>query len=359
MEVVGGLKAGPDACLASHLLQDLARGQEHMYLDSPSRALPDLPRFLDKTGIWRLTVRAENAAASAQVDRVLQHCSGIRHLNCGSGFMPNLWSPALEQLELQYWHANNAARAQAMVVSQHVQLVRLQDAAGLQRLEIVAGGICDWPASICCPLPASLQQFHVILVTEGAECSFDLSAFTPAAGCTAEVHVVVVCSHHRNKHLGTVLAALAGLPRVEFLELTCLHEPIDPQQFILLGQVQCDELTLHVDSHAITHLPAVRHLTLEFRGLDWTAGGVVCEWSALTGAGVRYLGICGQPVHELRIVGYNEAPVHEVPWALVIWGDMNNVQGVPAAFFEAHELVPSRHVWRNAAAGDIWLSNVK
>ena len=46
-----GLDAGPEACLASSLLEELVRAQKRMAIDCPALALAQLPRFLCRTGI--------------------------------------------------------------------------------------------------------------------------------------------------------------------------------------------------------------------------------------------------------------------------------------------------------------------
>ena len=38
-------------------------------------------------------------------------------------------------------------------------------------------------------------------------------------------------------------------------------------------------------------------------------------------------------------------------WALLVWGDMSQVQDVPAHCFVEEQ--PGKHVWRNTAAGGL------
>lgn len=78
-------------------------------------------------------------------------------------------------------------------------------------------------------------------------------------------------------------------------------------------------------------------------------------WSALCSCpGLRCL---GSEDHDLQgtvqIIGCTELPQH-FPLALVVYGELDYVQGVPKAEFKQvyHKYM---HVWRNAAAADLKL----
>ena len=98
-------------------------------------------------------------------------------------------------------------------------------------------------------------------------------------------------------------------------------------------------------------LPAFEHVTVVL----WTSSQEVVPvsfaWAALASPGVRCLGSAMEPALNVSVVGCTGMPAHDRPWALVIWGAMSDVRGLPAHCFV--KKAPGKHVWRNAAAAGL------
>ena len=333
----------------------------------------DLPGFLYRTGICVVRVYARGAVASAQADALLRQCPTITHLICTPGFWPDFWPPNLKVLSRTDECDNNSTLA-AFVERQHVQLLRLQDASKLERLDLqVNTAICHWPAALA-KLPGSLQQVRVAIdvgwTPQGPDAqqtprledlvTVDLSAFSPAAGCTAELHVTVhmdsdepsVNNEDDITLAAGVLAGLCALDSFRSFSLSCAADALSAHA-AALKRLRCPwcELSLHADkATTIAELPASEHLTLTVQTY-YEQLPVSCAWAALASAGMRCLGSAEQPAADVLVTGCTGLPAHDTPWALVVWGDPSHVQGLPAHCFVQE--APGKHVWRNAAAAGL------
>ena len=187
-----------------------------MAISSPSRALLQLPAFLAATGIPKLTIRAEGLAAIAQLDCVLRRCRGIRSLVCKGQYIPSCWPPSMRAL--QFWYPGSHRDANMTAELQRMLLVRLQDAANLSKLKLSTGLVCTWPASLGCKLPDSLQVVRIHMQVErDVVCNIDLSGFTSAAGCQADLHVHIVFDlfeedDDEQEQIRVILSSLTALP---------------------------------------------------------------------------------------------------------------------------------------------------
>ena len=366
----GPLNAAAEDSLASRLLEEFAFGRKRLNIWSPSPALPDLPHFLARSGIAKLGVGADDPAAAAQADRVLRHCSGIRSLVCLDGFSPSYWPPSLRALSLRHLAAFERSAGDddpvvvgdATVASQHLQLVRLQNAAGLQQLKIHTGAVCNWPASLHCALPASLQTVRVKIVAEDAECIVDLSAFTAAAGCGAELHVKVCQATDEDEPVLEVLSALTALCSISSLQVDCNTSLTRIQALCsLVGRLNVNRFTVSLEPfHSITFLRGVHDLTADLPTYSYMHGkshahdGPPFPWHALAGPGMRCLGSAKFLLEKFAVESCTGVPFHATQWALVIWiRNLRAVEGLPLECFR--EEAPGKHVWRNAAARDITL----
>ena len=365
----GDLHIGQAAALSSTLLHKLCHGVQRLCV---LEVRADLPCFLEGTGIWQLSVSAQGAVASAQADRVLRQCPSVTALACNHGFWPHLWPPNLRVLVLSTFQFDSYTLAD-FAEMQHVQLLRLQDASWLERLVLHSGTVCHWPAALASSLPGSLQEVQVSIDTESKPCgpeagqqaqledlvSVDLSAFSQAAGCAAQLHVSVDASpeepRDEEEELALVAAILAGLSTLACFQsftLSCTTAAL-PAHIAALNQLQCCCCRLALDGDGASHiaqLPAFEHLTVTRRTAD-DNGPVSFMWAALASPGVRCLGSASRPVLDESIIGCTGLPAHDAPWALVVWGDMSDVQGLPVHCFV--EEAPGKHVWRNAAAAGL------
>ena len=359
------LHVGPGVHLASSLVAELAYKQQRCSLyavSSPSRPLTEVPKFLSKTCTSKLSVSVEpeGTSATAQVDRMLRDCPSISDLICQEGFNPAHWPPHAQRIKLVYEPrygldsaAADAASIKAMG-SQNVQLVRLQDAASLQLLKISTGIVCHWPASLRCALPVSLQTVCVKIVAEDEECIVDLSAFTAAAGCGAELHVRIMQVDY-DEPMCDILRELTALPSFSSLPVDCLPQLAREEAFqALLEQVKCTRLIMtNGYNFSVTLLPAVHDLAMLpkfYPEITWP----VFAWSALASPGLHCLGSATFPLKQLAVQSCNGLPGHHAtPWALIIWADLSVVTGLPLECFV--EEARGKHVWRNAAASDLVL----
>ena len=81
---------------------------------------------------------------------------------------------------------------------------------------------------------------------------------------------------------------------------------------------------------------------------------MIITWAALTSsAGIRHLGY-GDHVLEapVRIIGCSGLP-QSIALAIVVWGDLGFVHGVPRTEFTLDGTQPACHVWRTAAAAHL------
>ena len=330
-----GLSVGPHARLASRLLEEMLQGQERMSIHiwgPPSLVLADLPRFLARTSISELSLDAWNSDTAADVNFVLQQCSGIRSLVCTAGFVVYHWPQSMVSLKLDCMLCACWTSFEAVAAMQHRQLTNLQHAAKLQQLELRTGTFCKWPASLQSILPASLQRVTVNISVVADLCSIDLSAFTLAAGCVAQLYVKVAvsCFPFADKNL----SALIALARFSLLQVDCLADVVN--HLTPLQQVQCDRLILGLQSGSsdgrdrLICLPAVKHLTVfaNFSHFSHRARPLIA-WPDLASPGLRCLGTADFPVHRLGVEGCDGLPEHGAAWALVIWGDLKGVRGLP------------------------------
>ena len=357
------LLVGSAATLLSPLLAELCQGLQGLSLTSPSHALADLPAFLSRTRMRHLEISARGPAASAQADRVLRHCDTITSLACRPPFLPHFWPPSLTHLELVYvyvydWTRITCAAAAAKV--QHVQLLRMQDASALRQLSIITGPICEWPADLAGSLPGRLEKVHLGLCVPKndalllSEAAVDLSAFSQAAGCTAELEVFIhACGlfHEKDAFLA---GFLAGVCAVGSFHLLCLYWTLEgvAAHVLELSQLQCSRCVISCEHLAhVCQLPALGHLTLLAKSWPADSEPLTCEWAALASPGVRCLGSAAQPTLGLVIKGCCGLPAHAQPWALAIWADMSKVQGVPVDCFV--EKAPGMHLWRNNAGAGL------
>ena len=353
---------GAAASLSSNLLVELSQGLRGLSLSSPSHALADVPAFLSRTGICRLEISAMSSAAeAAQADRVLRQCDTITSLHCGSGVPLHFWPPNLENLTLAKPACLQGKDAAELADAQHVQLLRLQDAPRLQQLTVATCPVCKWLADLAGSLPGRLQKVEVSLWVSEEDnadlepsCAVDLSAFSKAAGCTAELDVSIVAWGWSDAEDRFVPGSLAGLRAVGSFHL--LHREWTAERVaehvLELSQLQCSHCILLIFFQAhFAQLPTLGHLTLVLEEWDHqTLDPLSCEWAALASPGVRCLGRADHPVLALEIRGCSGLPAHGQPWALAVWADMSTVRGLPVRCFV--EEAPGMHVWRNAAGRD-------
>ena len=298
-------------------------------------------------------------AEVAKLDRVLGHCDTITSLRCGSETWLHFWPPNLTAVVLARQALEYAAAAEV----QHMQLLRMQDAAKLQQLSLATGPVCQWPAALAGSLPGRLRKVHVSLyiTDEDAESNVDLSAFSRAAGCTAELDISLLgaCSPGALCLAGVI----ASLRDVGSFHLLRLDWPAGQVAWYLqqLSQLQCSRCVLafpsldHLAFPCLDHvaqLPTFGHLTLVVEELlEKSVEPLTCEWAALASPGVRCLGSADQPLLDVEVRGCPGVPVQGAPWALAGWADMRTVWGLPVASFL--EEAPGMHVWRNAAGADL------
>ena len=355
---------GTAASLSSSLLAELCQGLLSLIIESPSQALADLPAFLARSGIQRIVLGGEGPPASALADRVLRRCSTLTSLDCILECYPAFWPPNLTVLFLkQTWGGDEVADVVAM---QHVQLLRLQDAAKLEQLSICTGTVCDWPAALVDSLPGSLQTVRACIDVHadsqelGPSGAFDLSAFHQAAGCTPELHIKVRGLETPQVTPSCAAGMLAGISAAGAFHTLSLGTDMDfvSAHLAELSQLRCSRCILQLDCwEDVAVLPALRHVTLSTeewgRTFDVEAvGPMSCAWDVLASPGVRCLGTPAWRVPTLDVRGCSGLPAHGRPWALAVWtDDMSSVTGLPASCFveEARGL----HVWRNAAGADL------
>ena len=349
------LDAGPDLPLASSLLAELWQGKPRLQIQSPSPALADLPNFLRRTGMYDVSVEAKGLAASARADSVLRRCATITSLACLEGFWPHFWPPNLRTLDLYFVDPDEYNSEAEVAEQQQAQLLRLQDATQLRHLALHTAmtPAIQWPAALARALPPSLRDVRICLDVKYCRSSraVDLSAFSGAAGCSAEVEVSIDGLSPFDQAGGpAALAAVRALGSFHTLWMDGAVSQLFPH-FAGLPYVQCCTLNLHRDA-VVTQLPAAGHLTLTSEFSDERRlRPMACEWAALAGPGVRCLGDKCQLLSHLAVTGCTGLPALDAPWALAVWADMRVVRGLPASCFV--EEAPGKHVWRNAAAAGL------
>ena len=252
--------------------------------------------------------------------------------------------------------------ASAVAELQQVQLLRLQDAAKLQQLSLATGPVCIWPMHLVGAWPGPLQKVDMSLYVLDEddedlrllEAAVDLSAFSRAAGCTAELNIFIFAWGSPDVVDSFVAGILAGLHAVGSFNLLRLEWSLEgvAGHMSELRQLQCSRCVIasQFEGH-VSQLPPFGHLTVLVEEWDYEADPLSCEWAALASPGVRCLGSADLPLFGLEVRGFSGLPAHRQPWALVIWAHMGLVRGLPVSCFV--EQAPGMHVWRNAPGADL------
>ena len=377
-ELEDTLVVGSAATLSSPLLAELCQGLQGLSIQSPSRALSGLPSFLSRTRIRHLDVSASGPAASAQADSVLRHCDTVTSLTWHLEFFHHFWPPNITQLDLRNEHWEKATDAAATAELQLMQLLRLQDTRALRQLSLTTGAVCHWPAYLAGSLPGRLLKVHMRLCVpdqnqlldpdEGLDQSaidgmvdIDLSAFSQAAGCTAELDISLFGPHPfavEDSHDSIVPGILADLCAVGSFHVLHLDWRLAhvAEHALELSEMQCSRCVLTPACQGrISRLPTIGHLTLAIKRWADIVGPLICEWAALASPGVRCLGSAAQPICKLVVNGCPGLVPTGQPWALAIWAGLSDVRGLPTSSFV--EEAPGMHVWRNAAGAGLDVSS--
>ena len=364
------------ASLSSRLLQELGRGIAVLEVRSPSAALEDLVPFLAASGISTLHVEADSLLASAEADRLLPACVGVREVHCDGLFFPDLLPPRLERLCITSLQTQDPDECNGLVQRLQRLLLRLQDAPHLRALHIVAALEIDLPASLAKYLPPSLQTVRIELGPEEtvAECweperAFDLGAFTRDAGCRAAVSLEVclwVLGPALDDFLSVeLLPALHGLSPLASLEMS-IGTDLLPTFLAGTRRLGCShcELTVYPEddddsnrrlASPVASLPGLysRALVQGMKEELPSECGMpsVVTWAALSAQlGVSRLGDSWHPFIG-AVTGCTGRPLcGQQPWALVVWG-LPCVTGLPRRQFT--EEAPHKFVWRNAAGAGL------
>ena len=229
----------------------------------------------------------------------------------------------------------------------------------LWQLTLTAGSVCGWPAALAGSLLGRLRVVYVVFEIEHFEDEqrlgplgmVDLSAFSQAAGCTAQLHICIYGMWSRSAEESSAAGILAGLRAVGpfcTLSPSCSVEHL-AEHSAALSQLQCAHCVVHPHPQAhIAQLPSISLLTLIHEERADDDEPMSCEWSALASPGVRRLGSGHDPLPGLVVRGCSGLAPHDTPWVLCIWADMGTVRGLPVSSFV--EEAPGMHVWRNAAA---------
>ena len=134
----------------------------------------------------------------------------------------------------------------------------------------------------------------------------------------------------------------ALMPELAALELQALSLTMWPDQWPEDGSVP-----------PVATLPSCRALHLSYEAGNRKAASLDIMWAALCSRpGVRHLGSADAPLVDgdgFRILGCAGMPIG-FPLAVVVWGDLGLVHGVPVSAFVREASAPDKWVWRSAAA---------
>ena len=171
---------------------------------------------------------------------------------------------ALLELTLHQPGWSEYAEDDEIAAQQHALLQQLHHAANLQQLTLQMANVCDWPASLRCTLPASLQTVNVCIAPVGDSCIIDLSGFTPSAGYSAQLHVEVAFDSVLDideDQVDEVLTSLAALP--SFTSLCIVNLRLMAHWHVFqLQQMHCQRLSLmnpDPGHHDVASGPAPHH----------------------------------------------------------------------------------------------------
>ena len=354
------------AGLASRLLRELGCGVEELRLWCPGASLPDMVLFLQHTGCRRLHISAADALAAAEADSLLPACAGVQQLTWAGPLCPDFLPPFLTELRV----SSLAVPQGFEPAPQQVQklLVRLRGAQHLHTLCISARLEVLLTAGLARRLPRSLRQVRVRVgpddedVAWSGVCGLDLGAFSRAAGCQAWLALTVVAWQAGPlppKYLSArLLPALGAFRAADRLELCIMLRPdMLASCLASLASIACGSCKLclscpdgaaetKLTAAAITALPACQSRAI--MQYDAERQPLWIEWAALSARpGVSQLGD-RVSTFQGTVLGCTGEPLcGPQPWALVVWGPLAGVQGLPHDRFAEEQ--PGKHVWRNRA----------
>lgn len=372
----------PDAGsqLASSLLYELCPPGTRLRL-IPDNFLGDqegtrqLQAFLQETQLTHVSLVTNSRMFAAMLDRLLPPCTYITHFECHGVALTCSLPPSLQRLYLNR-HRSPVAVA---VDDARVLLARLSGLQSLEKLELVLPAQLRLPACLASCLPVSLHSIIVSFSLDDTVFSSDedddpaaqdysgelqLAALSQAAGCRARLFLEVdalACQDATAVVFQSFL--LPGLRAIAPFHSLQVHLDVICMAGLLpaLAQLQLHEFCLTLYSSFIHPLAPEPAMVQPIAVLPACGSIEICPvegqvslcvaWAALSGSpGVRHLGAEKRPlsgaVQVIDCTGLPEA----FPLAVVVWGDLGLVQGVPSAEFELHATQPDMNVWRNAAA---------
>ena len=142
------LGSGETVHLSSRLVRELCNGMSSLEIYSPApEHLHHLPSFLDATSITSLHVWTRTSVQAVQADQFLPRCCSITALYCHLNFLPHLFPPPLQRLDVMPGPCWGPSQ-------QQVLLVRLQAVPTLRSWHLgLATAWCCRPAwqALCPP----------------------------------------------------------------------------------------------------------------------------------------------------------------------------------------------------------------